>query len=140
MALLRRIQAISHGLAYRNQQATTEPLQQPPAKQAVDGAGAAGECRAQAEQRQRQQQCLAFAQPCGHPGAQRYHQGQAEHVQVAGPAQLRHRGVQFLAQRRVGGVEGEHVEQVEGETQQIDQGNFRAIGHGQFEGPKKGAV
>ncbi|MNG87242.1 hypothetical protein D3C79_460410 [compost metagenome] len=129
MAQLGRVQAIRHGLTDRDQQTTPQPLQQPPAKQAVDRASAARQRRAEAEQGQRQQQRLALAQTCCQSCTQRNCPGQTQHVQVGDPTQLRHGSVQCLAERRICRVECEHVEQVEGESQQVDNSDFVAVGH-----------
>ncbi|MNJ60728.1 hypothetical protein D3C77_564810 [compost metagenome] len=110
MALFGQVQPISHGLADRDQQATAEPLQQAPNQQAFNRISVTGERRAEGKHAQRKQQDPAFPPAAGQPRTQRDHHSEAEYVQVAGPTQLRDGGLQFVAQYRVGGIEGKEVE------------------------------
>ena len=64
------------------------------------------------------------------PRAERNHDGQAEHVHVADPRKLRDRRVQLALQRRIRGVQHEHVREVDREAEQVDGGDSGTVWHG----------
>ncbi|AJY40542.1 hypothetical protein BW21_6127 [Burkholderia humptydooensis] len=118
-----RIGAIGHRLAHGNQQAAAEPLHEPRREQRADRLRARRAGAAEREHEQRRREQTALAEPVREPRAERNHDGEPEHVEVADPRELRDRCVQLALQRRVRGVDREHVREVDREAEQIDGGD-----------------